>query len=228
MTDKERLDRLDEAARAIDHIRALGPPIESPYEGREADWRMCCDRCRAQVLALQLRARASASAGWIEWHGGECPVPVGESFEYRLRNGTGNGPLRTPTAWNWEHHGDQYDIVAYRLTEAAQAPPGASVMERAQAACAPLLYQRACTGDNVEDPGLILWRRDYDRLLENNARAIEQAEAEARAKAIEDAAQIAFDTANEDLPEQHWDLARERRQLWASACGRIMTKVRAL
>lgn len=47
-------DRLDEAARAIDHIKSLGFPTEPPFESREMDWQTCCDRCRATVLMLRL------------------------------------------------------------------------------------------------------------------------------------------------------------------------------
>lgn len=51
---------------------------------------------------------------WIEWHGGQCPLPAGTQFEYRLRNGGTGEPLWNPTAWNWGHDGGEYDIVAYR------------------------------------------------------------------------------------------------------------------
>lgn len=44
----------------------------------------------------------------------------------------------------------------------------------------------------------------------------------------EDAAKVAFNTADDtDIPS--WDLAiKERRQLWACACGRILSRIRAL
>ncbi len=136
--------------------------------------------------------------GWIDWAGGECPVPKGKLFEYRLRDGGTGAPLTSSTAWNWKHEGSPYDIVAYRLIAPPICPnqdnheagrpcpycsdaPSASARERAAAACEPLIHQRSCTGDNIEDPGLILWRRDYNKLVERNACAIEQAEREVRA-----------------------------------------------
>lgn len=51
----------------------------------------------------------------IEWHGGECPVPIGTkvAFEHRgcfcLSIGVINGTK------NWQHTGSDLDIVAYKI-----------------------------------------------------------------------------------------------------------------
>ena len=65
--------------------------------------------------------------GWIEWNGGECPVPEGTLVDVRYRNGKenyhvkagvmedsgGSAPDWSATRWsNWDTYGD---IIAYRL-----------------------------------------------------------------------------------------------------------------
>lgn len=53
--------------------------------------------------------------GWIEWHGGRCPVPAETRVRIRTASGITNqclaGSLR------WQHHGigNGGDIVAYRV-----------------------------------------------------------------------------------------------------------------
>lgn len=64
-------------------------------------------------------------------------------------------------------------------------------------------------------------------LVQDIASAITAAEAAARAEEREACAQVAFAVADDKLPEQGWDLARERRGLWASACSRVMSRIRA-
>jgi hypothetical protein len=75
---------------------------------------------------------------WIEWHGGECPLPAGTWFEYRLRSGGTGAALNNPTAWDWSHHScagvgpamtaeaararGEYDIIAYRVPT-SELPP---------------------------------------------------------------------------------------------------------
>lgn len=62
-------------------------------------------------------------------------------------------------------------------------------MQQARELCEPLLYQRPCTGDDIENPGLLLWRRDHDRLCDSIASAIRDAEA----RGLERAAQFVDD-----------------------------------
>jgi len=64
---------------------------------------------------------------WIEWNGGECPVPRDTIVEVKLRCGDVMGTSHTLTAgdWcksedfpdepsQWEHVGWADDIIAYR------------------------------------------------------------------------------------------------------------------
>jgi hypothetical protein len=63
--------------------------------------------------------------GWIEWRGGDCPVPDGTLVDIRMRSGEIALALpanqiakgRNPDASYafWENEGSSADIVAYRL-----------------------------------------------------------------------------------------------------------------
>lgn len=56
------------------------------------------------------------SGGWIEWRGGDCPVPPGTLVEFRYADGEISGPvLGDAMRWAWEFDGKGGgDIVAYR------------------------------------------------------------------------------------------------------------------
>ena len=54
-------------------------------------------------------------SSWIEWHGGEQPVPDGTKVEIMFRCGvTDTGDAE---AWLWGHEGDNLDIVKYRVAK---------------------------------------------------------------------------------------------------------------
>lgn len=74
---------------------------------------------QAYVIALPvLEQQEKLADGWIEWHGGECPVDGCVKVEYRLRDGdTSNEPA---SCLAWEHEGECYDIIAYRIIDRQQ------------------------------------------------------------------------------------------------------------
>lgn len=52
---------------------------------------------------------------WIEWHGGECPLPEGTPFDVRFRSGVeGYGCESVSHLLRWDHTGLAGDVVAYR------------------------------------------------------------------------------------------------------------------
>jgi len=57
--------------------------------------------------------------GWIEWNGGENPVP-GAYVEYRMRNSETCEDEADDL--RWDHHGTAGDIVAYKVTREAPVP----------------------------------------------------------------------------------------------------------
>lgn len=60
--------------------------------------------------------------GWIEWNGGECPVPADVLMEVKFKSG---GSARTwdATMLRWAHTQGRSDIVAYRSIASEQAKP---------------------------------------------------------------------------------------------------------
>lgn len=71
---------------------------------------------------------------WIEWGGGECPVPAGTLVDVRFRDGekaTGvpasiNSVGRSRLTLHWGISGKRSDIVEYRLHE----PPHAAASDK--------------------------------------------------------------------------------------------------
>jgi hypothetical protein len=57
-----------------------------------------------------------ADDGWIDWHGGECPVPFTARVDYALRGGD-RYDSEAVRGLRWNHLGDRYDIVAYRIVQ---------------------------------------------------------------------------------------------------------------
>lgn len=77
-------------------------------------------------------ALAAKNEGWIEWGGGECPVPRGTLVDVRYLCGDVNrhikagepdssGSIDTAFAVRWSKLGAEYDIIAYRLHNTNEA-----------------------------------------------------------------------------------------------------------
>lgn len=69
--------------------------------------------------------------GWIEWNGGDCPVPKGALIDVKYRNGHEenaipageySGASHRMSAIDWSNDGRQYDIAAYRLHQPQEWP----------------------------------------------------------------------------------------------------------
>ena len=58
---------------------------------------------------------------WVEWKGGECPVPSDTRVEVRLRAGEADVGHVAGDFW-WDHRGETYDIVAYRVVTPVEKP----------------------------------------------------------------------------------------------------------
>ena len=57
---------------------------------------------------------------WQGWNGGICPVHPLATVEYVMRAETA-GP-DSADQLDWEHSGDTWDIIAYRIVEGYKAP----------------------------------------------------------------------------------------------------------
>jgi len=60
--------------------------------------------------------------GWIEWHGGKCPVPEGAFIDYILRNGT-ERTFKEANRLCWSHseYYPDFDIIRYRIHKPEKA-----------------------------------------------------------------------------------------------------------
>lgn len=75
--------------------------------------------------------RIKPKSPWIEWEGGECPVPVGTLIDVKYRDGhkqkgcpAGHPPAEfTRNTIDWDHDDVDGDIVAYRLAKPKKAGP---------------------------------------------------------------------------------------------------------
>ena len=77
-----------------------------------------------EVAREQLEREPEIHAGFTEWDGGECPLPVGTRFDMICR---ACGPwydmeVLADSTLEWQHTGRDLDIVAYRVIEASPAP----------------------------------------------------------------------------------------------------------
>jgi len=70
---------------------------------------------RLPVVGVDFAKIESAADGWIEWEGGECPVPGGTRVEARFRNGVKG--VNDAFCWDWGQASFDYDIVAYRIVK---------------------------------------------------------------------------------------------------------------
>lgn len=76
-------------------------------------------------------ALAAKNDGWIEWGGGECPVPTGTLVCVKWRDGRIDDGIPAKIshdldsskrhAIRWQHHGNSHDIIAYRLHQPQEA-----------------------------------------------------------------------------------------------------------
>ena len=63
------------------------------------------------------------SNDWVEWRGGNCPVPPDTVVQVRYRSGVQLVSARAAIAHYWLHRGGPSDIIAYRITKPAQPTP---------------------------------------------------------------------------------------------------------
>lgn len=71
-------------------------------------------------MGLDRRRKPQPDADdWIEWHGGECPVPEGRKFQIRRRDGYETSVIKGAKIWAWGPPDKPRvsDIIAYRIVE---------------------------------------------------------------------------------------------------------------
>jgi hypothetical protein len=70
-------------------------------------------------------AEPSQPDGWVEWKGGERPVPPKTFVEVRLRDVEEDEERGPADAFDWTHQGDPHpcDVIAYRVQSAEPSAP---------------------------------------------------------------------------------------------------------
>ena len=58
---------------------------------------------------------AESQSGWIEWNGGECPVPPNTKVEIQYPDNDVDSCIASEVDWN--HYGMGGDITAYRVVK---------------------------------------------------------------------------------------------------------------
>ncbi len=121
---QEALDReqcLQDARRVVYDGPLAGPKKEKIQPSCRHEWvavsalgeeeKFMCSACGV----FQEEDTELPDDGWIEWHGGECPVAEIKFVEYRMRHGFKTSCFAGDLRWN--HRGDMGDIIAYRVVK---------------------------------------------------------------------------------------------------------------
>lgn len=95
---------------------------DRPFEGNfrhyitANDWNISIVTREKYESALAASKAVVGHNGWIDWHGGECPVDSDAIVEVKFRKPC---PLHFSNDragdFVWSHHGSNGDIIAYRL-----------------------------------------------------------------------------------------------------------------
>ena len=106
--------QLDDEAWREEYLKrqADGEKFQFYYDGK--GWR---DRVCTFTSSKENYRPKPKDDGWIEWHGGECPVAPETWVEYVLRNGS-RCRLSEATL-RWTHNNEPEDIIRYRIVKDA-------------------------------------------------------------------------------------------------------------
>lgn len=73
-------------------------------------------KLEAELEQLRQQVKAQADDGWIEWSGGECPVP--DNTKVQVKFWDGYEPVITePQGLRWKHFIAHANIIAYRVVK---------------------------------------------------------------------------------------------------------------
>ena len=68
------------------------------------------------VATIVVDVDAPKEEAWTVWSGGDNPVP-GKMVEFKMRNGErGNDQIHS-SVLHWDHHGEAWDVIAYRVVK---------------------------------------------------------------------------------------------------------------
>lgn len=74
---------------------------------------------KAEIDRLEKSKPIESNDGWIDWHGGDCPVNENTIVECKLRNF--HISKFYADNFHWNHNSDLSDIIAYRVVPQPEA-----------------------------------------------------------------------------------------------------------
>lgn len=104
-----------EAFEAWSAESPVSPAGIDPFEV----WKAGREALRKSQLLDKTPAETTSEIPWIEWHGGDCPIPdTVKRWQFKT-GGVGRclSPLNKPSSYRWRHHQSFDDIIAYRIIE---------------------------------------------------------------------------------------------------------------
>lgn len=111
------LQEFDVACPVAQHVlkKALCAGQRGHKDVRQ-DWQDIADSAARKLEMLaEDGGQAEEPGAWLEWPGGQCPVPDTANIEIRFRDGRGLVGVDRPwSAFDWKHYGIGGDIVALR------------------------------------------------------------------------------------------------------------------
>lgn len=110
---------------------------DRPFEGNfrhyitANDWNISIVTREKYESAMAASQAVLGNNGWIDWHGGECPVDSDTIVEVKYRKPS---PLHFNNDragdFTWSHDGSIGDIIAYRIVNPHEAQPAGIVEPR--------------------------------------------------------------------------------------------------
>lgn len=118
--------RADLKADALEDLKKAEWYIQREIAKRTPEVPVYTDAQLSALAAARLRVLADAAnvtiaepapidPTWVDWLGGECPVPSGIVVEVKLRNPSWATQTRPAGVFDWDQQGWASDIVAYRI-----------------------------------------------------------------------------------------------------------------
>lgn len=97
-------------------LQVTAPPFveEKPVEDAFPKSRKEFEESVSRPNGFQKYIQHKGDDGWIEWKGGACPIDLGQKVDVLYRVGDRGIHVRRAIAYDWNHRGYSYDIVAYR------------------------------------------------------------------------------------------------------------------
>lgn len=79
------------------------------------EWRDAWSELKKQAIAGKAIGviERKADGGWVDWHGGECPVAKNANVAVMYRSGL--CVSRTADEFSWSIYRDNYDIIKYKV-----------------------------------------------------------------------------------------------------------------